>query len=104
MIDAVLKEFLEQIKPVRSQIQGLTLFGSRARGDHRSDSDYDLLVLVEKKEDHLIDSLYEAVMNVLLSHSRLISLKVFEEKEFARLQALHTPFVERVINEGVPIG
>ena len=31
------------------------LYGSRARGDYRSDSDWDLLVLVDKDSQHLQD-------------------------------------------------
>ena len=102
--DPVLREFLEKIAPVRPRIQRLILFGSRAKGAHRLDSDYDLLLVVSRKDDQLIDVLYEAVMDVLLSRGRLVSLKVFEEKEFVRLQALRTPFMEHVEHEGVRIG
>ena len=63
-----------------------------------------MLVLVAKKEDHLLDALYEAVMDVLLTHGRLISLKVFEAQELARLQAMHTPFTEHMAKEGVTLG
>lgn len=40
-------------------------------------------------------------MDVLLSHGRLISLKIVEASELARLQALGAPFVSRVLAEGV---
>lgn len=43
-------------------------------------------------------------MDVLLNHGRLVSLKIFEQQEFDRLQALQTPFMRRVAREGVPIG
>lgn len=102
--DLVLNEFLERITPVRARIQRLILFGSRARGTHRLDSDYDLLLVVSRKDDALLDVLYEAVMDVLLAHGRLVSLKVFPEQEFARLQALQTPFMEHVNREGIIIG
>jgi len=80
------------------------LFGSRARGTHRVDSDYDLLLVVSKKDNRLVDALYEAVMNVLLAHGRLVSLKIFEQDEFDHLQALQTPFMERILAEGVTVG
>lgn len=102
--DPVLKDFLKRIEPVRTQILRLVLFGSRARADHRLDSDYDVLVIVARKENSLLDALYESVMDVLLAHGRLISLKVFEEREFARLQALQTPFTKRISEEGKPLG
>lgn len=83
--DAVLNGFLQRIAAVRPRIRRIVLFGSRARGTHRPDSDYDLLVVVSTKDEALLDVLYEAVMDVLLEHGRLVSLKVFPEQEFARL-------------------
>ena len=51
-----------------------------------------------------MDALYEAVLDVLLAHGRLVSLKVYEQQEFARLQALESPFMKRVMEEGTSIG
>ena len=102
--DAVIKDFLKQIASVRPRIHQLILFGSRARGNHKRNSDYDILLVVSKKDDMLLDALYEAVMEILLAHGRLVSLKVFEEREFVRLQTLHTPFMKHVAEEGVSLG
>ena len=102
--DPVLRDFLRGIEQVRPLISQMILFGSRAMGTHRPDSDYDVLVVVDRKEDALVDVLYEAVMDVLLAHGRLVSLKVFAKNEFERLQALHTPFMTHVVEEGVLLG
>ena len=102
--DPVIQDFLSCISSVRSQIRRLILFGSRARGTHRFDSDYDVLLVVSKKDNRLVDILYEAVMDVLLAHGRLVSLKIFEQQEFDRLQALQTPFMQRIAAEGVTVG
>jgi predicted nucleotidyltransferase len=102
--DTVLQDFLEKIAPVRFQIRRIILFGSRARGTHQFDSDYDLLLVVPKKDAKLLDQLYEAVMDVLLAHGRLVSLKFFEEQEFNRLQGLQTPFMKHIEGEGIALG
>jgi predicted nucleotidyltransferase len=102
--DPVIQDFLKGIEGVRPQIRRLILFGSRARGTHASDSDYDLLVVVSKKDPLLLDALYDTVMDVLLAHGRLVSLKIFEEAAFARLQALQTPFMKHIAHEGKPLG
>ncbi len=102
--DAVLRAFLQAIGSVRPRIERLILFGSRARGTHQTDSDYDLLLVVDRKDPQLLDTLYEAVMDVLLTHGRLVSLKIFEGQEFDRLQQLQTPFMMRVAADGVPLG
>jgi predicted nucleotidyltransferase len=102
--DAVLADFLQAIAPVRSRILRLILFGSRARRDHRTDSDYDLLVVVSGRDPALNEVLYDAVMDVLLAHGRVVSLKVLEEREYERLRALGTPFMQRIAEEGVAVG
>jgi len=102
--DPILRDFIQSIEGVRPQIRQLTLFGSRARGDHRLESDYDILVVVARKEPALLDALYDGVMDVLLAHGRLISLKVFGEAEFTRLKDLRTPFMERIVEEGKTLG
>jgi predicted nucleotidyltransferase len=102
--DAALTDFLRAIAPVRSRILQLILFGSRARQDHRTDSDYDLLVLVPGKDPALLDVLYDGVMDVLLAHGRVVSLKVLDEREYERLRALGTPFMKRIAEEGVGVG
>jgi len=100
----VLEDFLGRIKPLSSKVKLLLLFGSRARGDSRFDSDYDILMVVTRKDEQLIETVYEGVMDVLLTHGRLVSLKIFPEQEFERLKRLQTPFLKGVLAEGVPLG
>ena len=104
MLDDTVRFFLERIVAVRAGIHELVLFGSRARGDAKPDSDYDILVIVPAKSRGLRDALYDAVMDTLLAKGRLVSLKIFPESEFDRLRRLSTPFFERIQAEGVTIG
>ena len=102
-IDPVIEEFLKVLSPFPPEIEEIRLFGSRARGDWRPDSDYDLLVLVKKKDRALMDALYEAVLDVLLRTGKLISLKVFTMSQFSRFLELSSPFARRVSEEGIRI-
>jgi predicted nucleotidyltransferase len=102
--DPVVRDFLKGIERIRPEIRQLVLFGSRVRGTYRLDSDYDVLVVVGRKVPSVLDVLYESVMDVLLSHGRLVSLKVFEEGEFARLQGMRTPFMKDLGLHGQRIG
>lgn len=104
-MDALIQRFLEKIGPVKEKIETAYLFGSRARGTERPDSDYDLLLVVQ--QDFSLsekDALYEQVMDVLLETGRLISLKIFKQGEFQRLRDLNTPFLSRVLKEGIKVG
>ena len=102
--DSVIEEFLSQIAPVRSRIERLILFGSRARGDHKPYSDYDILVVLSEKDRSVIDALYDATMEVLFKTHRLISLKIYRQSDFDRFTALPTPFMRNLLSEGVSLG
>ncbi len=104
-MDTVIQRFLEKIGPVKKKIEAAYLFGSRARGTERPDSDYDLLLVVG--QDFSLsekDALYEQVMDILLETGRLVSLKIFKQGEFQRLRDLNTPFLSRVLEEGIKVG
>ena len=98
------EQFVDAVRPIGHQIIEMYLFGSRARSDWRPDSDYDLLIVVKRKNDEIVSRLYEPVMDILLSTGRLISLKVFTLEEFERLKSIPTPFLARVLEEGRRIG
>ncbi len=102
--DRTLRFFLKSIARIRPVIQRMILFGSRAHGTALPDSDYDILLIVPVKTDELLDTLYEAVIETLLTSGRLVSLKIFTESEYDRLKKLSTPFMQRIEAEGVLVG
>lgn len=104
MNDEIVNRFLDLITPALKQIRDIYLFGSRCRDDWRPDSDYDILIVVKKKDRMLIDNFYNAVIDILLSTGRLISLKIFTASEFDRLKSIPTPFIQNVITEGIKLG
>jgi predicted nucleotidyltransferase len=104
MNDDVVSTFLNAIAVLNHHIAEIYQFGSRCRDDWRPDSDYDILIVLNRKDREVIDKLYDAVMDVLLSTGRLISLKIFSLSEFNRLKAIPTPFMQNVLREGKKIG
>ncbi len=105
MSDPILARFLERMKLVSRSVQAVYIFGSRAKGTHRPDSDYDLLLVVDEGftlKDK--DALYDIVMDILLDTGRLVSLKIFKAPVFQRLRDLHTPFMRHVLTEGIKVG
>lgn len=103
-IDDVVERFLFTISPLQKDIREMFLFGSRSRDDWRPDSDYDILIVVDKKNRDVISRLYDAVMDILLDTGRLISLKIFTTSEFNRLREIPTPFMSNIIKEGIRLG
>ena len=105
MLDAVLQRFLDGTAPLRGKMVAMRLFGSRATGEERPDSDYDLcLVVTEDFSPADKDALYDIVMDILLDTGRLVSLKIFRQQAFERLRSLQTPFIQHVLTQGIAIG
>ncbi|MBI3324483.1 MAG: nucleotidyltransferase domain-containing protein [Candidatus Omnitrophica bacterium] len=105
MSDPIIDRFLERCHAMGDKIQAVHLFGSRAKGTARPDSDYDLLLVVGQGfslDDK--DVLYGGVMEILLETGRLVSLKIFRESKFEKLCEMRTPFMRHVLTEGVKLG
>jgi predicted nucleotidyltransferase len=81
----------------------LKLFGSKARGDARADSDIDVLVIVKSEDWNVSDLVYEIVTDILLEESVSISPKVISEKKFKAQTEEGIPFIKNVVREGVTV-
>lgn len=104
MKDKIIDSFLDMISPLQEQIEETYLFGSRSRDNWRPDSDYDILIVLKKKDREIVSRFYDAVIEILLTTGRLISLKIFTISEFDRLKSIPTPFTSNVLKEGIKIG
>ena len=105
MNDPIVQRFLDRCAVLGNKVKAVYLFGSRAKGTARPDSDYDLLLVVSDAfslSDK--DMLYDRVMDILLESGRLVSLKVFRQQAFQRLCGLRTPFITHVLTEGIQVG
>jgi uncharacterized protein len=79
------------------------LFGSKARGDDRRDSDLDLLVVVSGAAWQLADEVYAVATDLLLETGICLSPKVLGRAEYERLMREETPFIMNVAAEGVAV-
>lgn len=92
----IVDQFIQLNTDLHEKIKGIYLFGSRAKGTERLDSDYDLLLIV--RDDFSLmdkDKLYEKVMDILLNTGQVLSLKIFKKSEFAKIRQLNTSFIKR---------
>jgi len=81
----------------------IILYGSRARGDDRPDSDWDILILTDypvdqEKERKFRNNLYDLELETAES----FSLFIYSKSDWTTKQRI-TPFYQNVIQEGVAL-
>lgn len=81
----------------------LILFGSKARGDFKSDSDTDILVILKKLTPYKKRTVSDFATDIFLEKNIDISPHIYSEKEFNELSKLETPFMLSVKKDGVRI-
>jgi predicted nucleotidyltransferase len=75
------------------------LFGSRGRGDHRADSDYDLLVVIEDSSIPRLQRELDA-RALLRGLDAAIDIFVYTQKEFDDWKSELSSIPETAIHEG----
>lgn len=77
------------------------LFGSRARGDNKKNSDWDILILVDYKVTNEIeDNFRESLYNIELEFGQIISIFIYS-KQYWKSNLAYSPLYKNVVKEGV---
>ena len=78
------------------------LFGSRARGDFRPDSDWDILILVDdpKFTNELDDKFRDELYDIELESGQNISILIYP-KDYWEKELLYSPLYSNVAKEGI---
>jgi predicted nucleotidyltransferase len=93
-LNEAVRRLVEALRPER-----IYLFGSRARGDAREDSDYDFLVVVSEAENstwHLLQRAYDALWGVGFSKD----IVVFTREKFEWQAPVVASLPATVLREG----
>ena len=95
----------ELCKIFGSKLQRIILYGSYARGDYDNESDIDLMVLADLKNDDM--SVYRKKVNrvaskVGLKHDIMVTI-VLKDIQFFNAHTTIVPFYRNVVKEGVSV-
>ncbi|MCF8230429.1 MAG: nucleotidyltransferase domain-containing protein [Bacteroidales bacterium] len=98
-ISQQIKSYVNSIDP-NAQI---ILYGSRARGDERIDSDWDILILTDYQVDLERERKFRnKIYNLELETGEAFSVFVYSKSDWQQKQRI-SPFYHNVIQEGVRI-
>lgn len=96
-----LKELKESVRKKYNLIV-FKLFGSRARGDFDSESDLDVLIVVEILDWQIEKDIFELCFEIGLKYDLLLSPIVYSKREYESNRNKITPFYQSVEREGIP--
>ena len=95
---------LDTAKRFNIQVDKVILFGSRARGDYREDSDWDILVVTEEKLDRRkYLEFYSAVIKALHEKKIKSDLIIVDKETFEKKKHIANTIVNEAFTEGIPL-
>jgi len=82
----------------------VALYGSTARGDRSPDSDYDVLVITDRRLSHQERrEIYRGVGELERPLDIIISLAIFSQDEWSSPISRGSPYYDAVVSEGIAI-
>lgn len=96
-IAQVIRQYVNSIDPTAEVI----LYGSRARGDARTDSDWDILILTDEQADLMTERKFrDKLYDLELETGESLSVFVYSKNDWHSKQRI-SPFYHNVIGEGI---
>lgn len=102
------KRVLEKIgialkKKYPQNIIAVIAFGSRIRGDHTGESDFDVLVIVNERSKEIEEGIIDVFVGEEMNSGVCFDPVIKTEESFELEKRNHTPFYENIVEEGVPL-
>lgn len=102
--EKALSEFSSRIKnALNNNLFDIKLFGSKSRGKFNEESDIDILIIVNKRNEQTIDIISEILLDVELKYDSRLSPVVLSASEFLQNQKHQTLFYNEVVRDGVTL-
>ena len=97
-LEQVIRLIVARIDP-----QKIILFGSRARGDLRPDSDIDLLIVEDNGRTDPIKRLGDLYVDMVFKHFPPVDLLLYARAEFERWASSRCHVIGRASREGIVV-
>lgn len=88
-------------KKLSSNLKEVMLFGSRAREDHHEGSDYDFLIILDRKNKDIIKLIREIEIDFLNKYDTVSASIIYDESEWEKRKTF--PIGINILREGKKI-
>lgn len=101
-IPEIAVRYAEEVRRrIGSHVRKIILFGSQARGEGTNESDFDFIVVLDKRDHDLREAVIDAGVTMLNATDRLCASLVYGEDQWTK--ALAGPLGWNVQREGVDL-
>lgn len=96
----ILSEFADRVRRLYPEAR-IWAFGSRARGEAATDSDFDICVVIDYADRKANRKIQDIAWEVSFAHGLVITAFCYNTDEFTRGPVSVSPLVLNVLREGV---
>lgn len=101
---AVIEEFKRRIEQRHPhELIRLVVFGSQARGEATTDSDIDILAVVNSQDWELGDVIRDLGYELEIEHGLVLSIQVMSQQRYGERVALGSTFLKNIEREGLAV-
>jgi len=99
----IVKLYAETLRKKNLPVKTVILFGSQARGDYDPDSDIDVLVVTERLNTKIRESILEEAFEISLNEDVVLTPIIYDLERFESPLFRAGPLYQNIIQEGITI-
>lgn len=100
----IITEFKSKIKEqYPEEVMSIMVFGSKARGDSKEESDIDIMVVTKSDDWQIGDQIRDIGYSLELKHNLVLSIQVVSQNHIDHLKKIHSQFMQNIEREGIAL-